>query len=341
MGYRIKQLTDGAEWDRVASTFEHATFISSWNWGEFERSLGSKFLNYAVWNDNDEVVGLLPIKQIKALRGRYLHLRHAPLIDWEDEEVVDLTLKFLRKMALKGGWQFVRMSPLLQNTPLNNDLLRERKLKPATAHAVDAESTLVLDLSKSEEELMMDMRKNTRYSIRKAEKMGITIVSTTGMESFDQFWEIFTDAVVRNKWTAYSRGYVEKEFELFAKQNMARMFFSIYDNKPIAAAIFTYFNGHSVYHHSGSLTQYRDIPSTYLLQWEAIKYAKSAGMKYFNLWGVSPEDDKEHPWYGLSLFKRGFGGEEVQTVHAHDMIIYPFAYATRVYENWENRRKGY
>ncbi|WKZ31199.1 MAG: peptidoglycan bridge formation glycyltransferase FemA/FemB family protein [Candidatus Dojkabacteria bacterium] len=341
MMYSIKKLNDKEKWDEVASRFDNATFVLSWNYGEFEKSLGAVFDNYAVYDSNDSIVGLLPIKHVKALRGRYLHLRHAPLIDWENRELVAAVLKFLKKMAVKGAWQFVRISPLLSNTPLHNDLLKECKLIPATAHAVDAENTLVLDLSKSEDQLLAEMRKNTRYYIRKAEKMGIKVVSTTGMENFEQFWEIYQDAVSRNKWTAYSRNYIQKEFELFAKDNMARMFFTLYENKPIAAAIFIYFNGHSVYHHSGSLTQFREVPSTYLLQWEAIKYAKSAGMRIHNLWGVSPENQKEHPWYGLSLFKRGFGGSEVQTVHAHDMIVYPFAHATRVYENLENKRRGY
>lgn len=339
--YRIKKLNDRKLWDEVASRYENATFILSWNWGEFERSRGVNFDNYAIYDSEDNIVGLLPVKQVKALRGRYLHLRHAPLMDWENAQLVELVMKFLRKMARKGGWQFVRMSPLLANSPLSYDLLKENKLKPATAHAVDAENTLVLDLTKTEENLMMEMRKNTRYSIRKAEKMGVKVVSTSGMENFDQFWTIFEDAVKRNQWVAYSRSYIEKEFEILAKDNMARMFFSFYGSKPIAASIFTYFNGHSVYHHSGSLTQYREIPAAYLLQWEAIKYAKANGMRVHNLWGVSPEDNKEHPWYGLSLFKRGFGGYEVQTVHAHDMIVYPFAYMTRFYENWENKRNGY
>jgi len=65
----------------------------------------------------------------------------------------------------------------------------------------------------------------------------------------------------------------------------------------------------------------RHYPGNYLLQWEAIKEAKKRGMKKYNFWGVAPLDSKDHRFSGISIFKRGFGGEDVQYLHAQDLII--------------------
>jgi lipid II:glycine glycyltransferase (peptidoglycan interpeptide bridge formation enzyme) len=340
MKYSFRECESKGKWNRFVKGYDNTTFIDSWTWGDFENLLGSKFHRVAVYRD-DDMVAALPIKKVTALRGRYLHLRHAPVMDWEDVELAKQVVKYLRRRALRGGWHFVRMSPPLFKSPLNQDILEDLGLIESSSHDVDAENTLVVDLTKTEEELMSYMRKNTRYYIRRAKRDGISVITTSGMENFDTFWEIFIDSVDRNDWAAYSKDYVKTEYELFSSRGMSRMFFSMYEDKAIAAAIFTYFNGQSFYHHSGSLSEYRDLPATYPLIWEAMKYAKDEGYKKFNLWGVSPEDDKEHPWYGLSLFKRGFGGGEVNLVHAKDLIVYPFAHITRAYERWERKRRGY
>lgn len=334
--YEVKPIEKQSEWDKAVLKFTNASFFSSWTWGEFERTLGKTFENYGIYKD-DKLVALLPFTIVRAKRGKYLHLRHAPLMDWTDLDLVQECITFLREYATKEKLHFIRMSPMLLNDDASKKILTDFGMKPATAHSVDAELTLILDLTKSEDELLAEMRKNTRYSVRKAAKLGLTVVSTTGMENFDEFWKIFEESVKRNKWVAYSRKYVETEYKMFAEKGMARMFFCMYEGKAISASIFTYFNGQSVYHHSGSLTEFRNLPATYLLQWEAIKYAKEAGMLEHNLWGVSSLDDKNSPWAGLSLFKRGFGGFEREMIHAHDLNLHPWANIVSFYQILENK----
>ncbi len=338
--YDFRIIKTKSAWDEYANSFVRSTFINSWTWGEFQRSLGVTFLPYAIF-DRDSIEGLIPIKLINAKRGRYLHIQHGPLIEWDNKKKVSEMMSFLQKLAQEQRASLIRMSPLLDDNEQNRSLLKSLGMRPATAHEVDAEHTLVLDLTMSEKEILDQMRKNTRYYIRKAEKIGIKTEIVSDLSKFDIFWEIFIDAVKRNKWVAYSRSYIENEFKTFAQEGKAKMFLSSYNGKYISAAIFTYFNEQSFYHHSGSLTQFRDIPSTYALQWEAIKYAKNNGCREHNFWGVVGKDDTQHPWYGLSLFKRGFGGSERQMVHAHDLVINLRGNLLRTYEFIERKSHGY
>lgn len=337
----IRKIEDPKVWNESAQTFDHATFLDSWNWGEFEREMGFEFHNLGLY-EGDSIVGLLPIKVVKAKRGKYLMLRHSPLINWGNKEHVEFVLDFLREMSGGEGVDFVRMSPLLLDTPEGQSKIEGLGLVDASSHTMDAERTIVLDLTKDEETLMKEMRKNTRYSVRQAMKLGVEVEHTDGDEKFDLFYDIFTHSAARNNWgRAYSKEYLKKEYDIFRRDGYSRMFFAKYKGEVIAAAMFNFFNGQVAYHHSGSLSEFRKIPSMYSIIWEAANYGRSVGMKKLNLWGVIDKEDKKHPWYGLSLFKYGFGGDVVKYVHAKDMVVKPFAHVTRGFEMIENRFRGF
>jgi lipid II:glycine glycyltransferase (peptidoglycan interpeptide bridge formation enzyme) len=79
----------------------------------------------------------------------------------------------------------------------------------------------------------------------------------------------------------------------------------------------------------------------YLLQWEAIKEAKKRDKSIYNFWGIAPDTKRRHPWQGLSLFKKGFGGRLVEYLHAKDLPLSPLYFATYCYETLRKWKKGY
>jgi lipid II:glycine glycyltransferase (peptidoglycan interpeptide bridge formation enzyme) len=92
----------------------------------------------------------------------------------------------------------------------------------------------------------------------------------------------------------------------------------------LAQAFVIFYGKEAVYHYGASTDEGRHYPGAYLIQWEAIKEAKKRGMTRYNFWGVAPENNANHRFSGLSLFKRGFGGEDFEYLHAQDLIInYP------------------
>jgi len=335
-----KIIENKTEWDNFLSKFEYTTMFLSWEWGLFEKSLGNKFEFWGIY-ENNELVALLPIKYVKALRGKYLYLRHAPLMDWKNNNLVVFVTDFIRKKAEESKSYFIRISPLLESSDENEKLMKELGFKSSLINATDAELTVVLDLTKSEEDLWKDFRKTTRNSIKTAINKGITVKSTDTLDFFKYFEPIYLDTIKRQKWHGYSLQYIKKEFEVFQKSGDVRMFVAFLGEQPISTSIFIHHRKQIIYHHSGSLTQYRNIPSTYLLHWEAIKYYKSIGMELYNFWGVCPENETNHPWYGLSLFKRGFTKDELSHIHPHDLLISPLGSLTRIYEGIETKLRGY
>ncbi|MBN2016461.1 peptidoglycan bridge formation glycyltransferase FemA/FemB family protein [Candidatus Dojkabacteria bacterium] len=344
----IKQIEDKSLWEKFILKQNYSSPFLSWNWAEFERSLGNKFENYGLF-EGKNLIGLIPIKYVDAKRGKYLHLRHGPIFNFNKEEIWAEFFKFIIRKARDEKFWFVRLSPLIpQDLELKYGEVLSR-LKESPMHDVDAEITWVLNLSQSEEEIMQNMRKNTRYYIRKAIKDGVEILKTKNPKYLEEFWNIYSDTVKRQKWTAYSRDYIEKEFNAFVSDDEIDLYLAKYKGEFIAASLILYYQNQAIYHHSGTIEQYLKIPASYLIQWEAIKEAKRRNLSWYNFWGISPlvmEDGEYkaqagHPWTGLTFFKLGFGGEVRQFVHAKDLPINKKYFVTRFFEKIEKWRRGY
>jgi peptidoglycan pentaglycine glycine transferase (the first glycine) len=107
----------------------------------------------------------------------------------------------------------------------------------------------------------------------------------------------------------------------------------------IAGALIIFYGNQAIYHHGAS--KQSKIPVTYALQWHAILEAKKRGLKWYNFYGIAPENKPNHPWSGLTLFKKGFGGSEIRYMHAHDYPISPWYIVPSTIESIRTKLRGY
>jgi lipid II:glycine glycyltransferase (peptidoglycan interpeptide bridge formation enzyme) len=99
-----------------------------------------------------------------------------------------------------------------------------------------------------------------------------------------------------------------------------RLLFADFEGEPVAAALIAQFGDTATYLHGASSSRHKETMAPYLLHWTAIREAKAAGLKRYDFWGVAPENaDEKHPWFGITRFKLGFGGERISYVGAWDM----------------------
>ena len=181
-----------------------------------------------------------------------------------------------------------------------------------------AETTWVLPLEPSEEELLKNMRKTTRYLIKKAEKLGVKVSQSTDPQDIDRLYKLQQETVDRKHFVPFSQDYFLAELKSFLPDKI-RLFKAGYQGKILAIAMIIFYGTEAVYHYSGSSNVNREIPASYLLQWEVIKTAKKLGMKRYNFWGYTA--DPRHRFFGPSLFKAGFGGREVRYLPAQDLVV--------------------
>jgi lipid II:glycine glycyltransferase (peptidoglycan interpeptide bridge formation enzyme) len=337
----LRQITDKDKWEAfIAKSSYPTSFFQSWTWGEVERNLGSGIHRLGFFEEGEQV-GQGQGIEVNAKRGKFLHFRNGPVLEWRDHDLAKECLRLMDKYGKSIHRDYLRISPLITPDDAAVSMLRYTGYVDSQMHDVDAEITWVMDLTQSEQEILKNMRKHHRYYIRKAEREGVEIIKTKDDQYMDDFWNVYEDTFKRQGWNAYSKKSIVNEFKQFASADQAQMFLAKYKGKIIAASIFIYYQDQCYYHHSGSLTEFKDVTAPYLIQWESIKEAKKRGLKVYNFFGIARDDSPKHPWYGLTFFKKGFGGYEHRWMHAKDKPLRLRYWITNFYERYERLKRGY
>lgn len=328
---------DKQAWEAFLLSQPWQPFFQSWNWGEVQERLHNSIYRLGLF-DGKKLVGICLVVEIRAKRGSYFHLRHAPLLT-NFQSQLDPLLTFIRQKAKERSVNFIRMSPLLESETFDIELLHHRGFRNAPIHNMDAENAWVLPLDKSEDELLAGMRKTTRYLVKKAQTLPIALSTATNKPDFEAFMDLYEATSKRHKFVAH-RG-VREEFAIFSQDKQAKLFLARYKKQVLAGALIILYGDCAIYHHGASSDEYKEIPAAYLLQWEAIKEAKRLDKKLYNFWGVVPPEKANHPWQGLTLFKTGFGGRRVNFIHAQDLPLTSGYWKTFAIETAWRIRRGY
>lgn len=316
--YEVENIGDREEWEHFLREQKPHSFLQSWQWGETNAQTGSKVFRVGI-RRNDALIALALLIKIPAKRGSFILLPHGPVIA-PSENQNDVTRAILARaaaLAFVEGCTFLRVCPLARDTVGNRGIYKGMGFRGAPIH-MHPELAWMLDITKPEEQLLKEMRKTTRYLIKKTEKDGVEIVQSANPEDIELFWPVYSATAERQSFTPFSKKDLRKEFELFNAGDGALFFFGKQNGKIVAVAIIIFYNGQAFYHHSGSLSSGEGSNVSYLLQWRVIQEAKRRGCTLYNFWGISPENKPKHPWAGLSLFKKGFGGFAEEYLHAQD-----------------------
>ena len=263
-----------------------------------------------------------------AKRGRYLEIPCGPLLDYSDKKSVTLAFKKIAEIAKKEKCVFVRVRPQLINTPENLQLLANLGLKKSPMHLA-AEHTVIIDLGKSEDELLADMRRQTRYEVRRAAKQGITVEKMQGEEIFKEFHKVQAETAKRQGFVPPNLKTLMAEREAFGN-NIAIYVAKTSEGSPIAYGMIIKDGKEGDYYEAASTDLNRKMPGAYALLWQVMKDLKVEGYERFNLWGIAPAGQPNHRYAGVTTFKTGFGGEVVEYVPAHDLVITKSKYL----KNW-------
>lgn len=336
---KIEIITDQTVWQNFFEVNGSPSFLQSWEWGEVQEKLGNEILRLGIYNDKQLSTIALVIK-IKSKRGRFLFIPHGPIFKFHPASGgtnLKFLISYLIKLAKQENFSFVRIAPIIENNQSNRKIFEDLSFKTAPIY-MHAERTWVLDLNKTEQELLNNMRKTTRYLIKRSDRDGVVIEERTGEKAFDDFWRIYKETADREKFIPYSLKYVKSEFEEFSKTNNALFLFGKVEGVYYASALILFTKSSGFYHQGASI--HTKFPVTYRLQWEAILRAKRRGCSLYNFWGIKQEGRTPRDWDGLTLFKTGFGGRKIDYVPTQDLVISPKYYLTYLYEKylaWKRR----
>ncbi|MBQ1387824.1 peptidoglycan bridge formation glycyltransferase FemA/FemB family protein [Candidatus Saccharibacteria bacterium] len=317
-------------WQEVIKKFPEANILQSPAYGKMNELLGAKVIEEDFGGKGR---ALMIVRDAK--RGRYLEIPCGPLLDYKDKKTVKAAFEKIAEIAKKEKCVFVRVRPQLINTPENLQLLADLGLKKSPMHLA-AEHTVIIDLTKSEDELLANMRRQTRYEVRRADKQGIKVEKSQSEEIFKEFRKVQAETAKRQGFVPPNLKTLMAEREAFG-DNVAIYLAKTDDGKPIAYGMIIKDGKEGDYYEAASTDLHRKMPGAYALLWQAMKDLKAEGYERFNLWGIAPPGQPNHRYAGVTTFKTGFGGEVVEYVPAHDMVISKAKYL----KNWlvETARK--
>lgn len=317
-----------SSWDEFVSSQPHTPILQSWAWGEFNRALGSDVVRLVVTGKQGEIRGLAQGIVSHRRSGRFIYVPHGPV--GPDLSVKKTLMSQLKDKSRELGVDYLRIEPHEKNSPALAEWLAKQGLRKAPTF-VQAEMGWILPLEKSEEELMSEMRKTTRYLVRKAEKMGVAIRVSTDPKDLEQFHRLMQETAQRQGFSPQNRRYLTTQFETLSPAGVENLYLASFEGRVLAAAIIASFGDTAAYLHGAS--EAGMVPAAYLLQWQAILDAKASGRKIYDFWGIAPNDNPRHPWAGLTLFKLGFGGQPLPFVGAWDYPLTRRYYLTTLLEH--------
>ncbi|MFA5769952.1 MAG: peptidoglycan bridge formation glycyltransferase FemA/FemB family protein [Patescibacteria group bacterium] len=301
--------------------------LQTWEWGEARKKTGVDILRLS----DDKNVFQLTFHKIPKTDYKIGYL---PRSVFPSKEV----LNFLSDYCKENKIIFVKIEPNVLKLS-NNETMKQLNNLVKSQHPLFPTWTQVLNLNKSEDELLKSFHSKTRYNIRLAEKKGVVIKEMSNNKGFEIFSKLYFDTCKRQKYFGHTPKYHKIIWDSL-KNDIAHILIAFYNNVPLAAYELFYFKNALYYPYGGTSLEYRNLMASNLLMWEAIKLGKKLGAEKFDMWGsLGPNYDTANPWSGFTKFKEGYATEFKEFMGSYDLVVNPFLY--KIYNSIYSLREIY
>ncbi len=319
-----------ADWDTFLGQYPNAHLLQTTAWGELKDEFG--------WQ---------PVRLAAGSTGVQVLFRRLPL---------GFTLAYIPKGPLGQDWNhlcpevdaicrqkqaiYLKVEPDLwqsdqeQLTPPEGFISSPQNVQPPR--------TILIDISGDEERILGEMKQKTRYNIKLALKKGVVVFPSADIDTFHR---LLRTTGKRDGFAVHSLAYYRRAYELFHPRGGCELLMAEYEGEPLAGLMVFAHGRRAWYFYGASASDHRDRMPTYLLQWEAIRWARSHGCQEYDLWGIPDEneDTLENGFtqqagglWGVYRFKRGFGGQICRSTGPWDRVYKPFLY--KLFQSISRRR---
>ena len=313
---------EDAEWDELLESFPQAHLLQTAGWAEFKAPFGWSSARVRSANACAQILfRSLPLGLSIA------YLPKGPVGENWEELVPQIDQLCRTRKAV-----FLQVEPDLME-PLPAELLqgvfadfkREK-------HTIQPRRTILVNLERTEEELLAAMKQKTRYNIRLAEKKGVQVRQSSDLRGF---YRMMQTTAKRDGFALHDFSYYQHVFQVFEPRGKCALLEAHLDNQPLAYLMVFLHRERSWYFYGASDDESRNLMPTYLLQWEAMRWARARGAASYDLWGIPDEDEevlerdftsRSDGLWGVYRFKRGFGGVVACSAPAFIKVYRPLIY---------------
>ena len=334
-------------WNETIATLPGTHLLQTKEWAQVKTRFGWQ-AETKIWGDptNPDAAAMILYRTISIAglgpKMRVMYLPKGPLLrDWGEAQLRKVVLDDLTQIARQRGAIFLKMDPdvaLGRGIPgtdiARDDSVGQHVLDDLTSRGfhysdeqIQFRNTVLIDLSAPEDELLARMKQKTRYNIRLAARKGVIIrLGTPG--DLPMLYQMYAETSLRDGFAIRGEEYYRKLWEIFMAQDepTCHPLIAEVDGEAVAAVMIFWFAGRAYYLHGMSRAVQRNKMPNFLLQWEAIKAAKNAGCRVYDLWGAPDVFAEDDSMWGVFRFKQGLGGEVLRTMGAYDLPVRPTLY---------------
>ncbi|MEW6716297.1 MAG: peptidoglycan bridge formation glycyltransferase FemA/FemB family protein [Chloroflexota bacterium] len=322
------------EWDRFLEDYPNAHLLQTSAWGELKSSFGWVVSRLVVEGGGAQVL----------FRRLPLGLTFAYIPKGPVGENWDSLWSSLDDLCRTHRTAFLKVEPDCTEPHSGNWAGSPPSGFRISPHHIQPPRTLVVDLRPDEETILARMKQKTRYNIRVAQRKGVVVHHSDDVKMFHDMLQVTGE---RDEFGVHSLDYFLRLYKLFKPRGGCELLVAQYNHTPLAG-LFVFTHGNRAWYLYGASNDlHRNRMPAYLLQWEAMRWAKAHGCWEYDLWGVPNVDEdvleanfthRSDGLWGVYRFKRGFGGELRRAVAAWDRVYSPMVYW--LYAWWVKRGRG-
>ncbi len=320
------------QWDCFVNEHPQGHFLQSWGWGELKAASGWFPLRLALWDTtHDTIVAVAQVLRRTAphvpLRAAHLaYIPKGPVLDWFDTDLCTSFFAQLHTMLRKQGALAVRIEPARETQGVEQQEARRIQLLALhmrSVRAVQPLRTILLDIRADEVTLLAQMKEKWRYNVRLAGRKGVVVRVAETIEDVQAWYRLLETTGTRDTFGIHTLAYYLQAWRTFTPNNTARLLLAEYDGQLLAGIFVSLFARQAIYLYGASSNEQRQLMPNYLLQWEAIRWAKSCGADSYDFWGIPETDAEDEAMAGVYRFKRGWGGRVVQFLGCYEYVYRP------------------
>ena len=312
------------EWDELLLDNGGHPF-QLWGWGEVKSVHGWKKDRLIVKKD-DELLGFAQILTKKMpwpLRG-FSYIPRGKIISENDsEEFYNQLTTFVKKKY---------KSVVLSIEPHQFDEINLQGWKRVGSdNSILVDQTIMIDLTKSEEEILASMGRKTRQSINKAKRNISEIKQITDREELEKCLDIYDLTSKRAGFAIHSRKYYQT---VFYELNSNSLIFGAYIDDELVGFLWLAISGSVAYQmYSGINEKGAKKRVNYALRWHSICKTKEWGLQEYDFGGLMPG--------GVESFKKAWSDKTTGFAGTYDKPLsawYPVWHTGRPLANKLNQK---
>jgi len=318
-------------WNEFLKKTESGHLFQTFEWGVFKKTQGWKSRRIMliepaidkIKTEKIKVVLAILEKKIPLTGFKFWYLPRGPVLDFQNRELVEQVLDFLIDFARKNKIMAVKISPevvLDGKTKWLPELLKNKGFKETDNYQLH-KCTIRLNLRDDLDKIFSNLKKNTRWEVKRAEKDGVLVKRRDNEKDLRIVYRLYAEAMKKDR---LSYGYFKNLWETF--KNDILILIAFYQNQPLSAVFIPFFNKKCWYLFGGSTKKHPTCNSSQLLQWEAIRLAKERGAELYDFQGIPCTEPKNSHDKGVLQFKEGFGGERKELIGEFDYAFFPILY---------------